>query len=182
MNSRPSDALELYWQVKTKYNAEPLFEFCLEKGLVASRKSAECALDSVWQILACHAESPHPETAFVLAHGEVYGMYEALRKYHKNFDAFCYNLFKVAHHHVLLREVDNAPLDLSDGMIYTIGQLEGQYVDDLSFMLHEWVALRAQDDLQPCALIWSKRSFGEMFFPTSGALAHLNSRWAQFVE
>ncbi len=183
MNSSPSDALERYWQVRTKYNAEPLFESALKAGLVASRKSAERALDSVLQVLACHAESTYPEIAFVLANGEVYGMYEALRKHHeKGFDAFCYNLFGVAHHHLLLSKVHTTPLDVSGGMIYTLGQLEGQYVDDLSFMLREWVDRSHEDHLRPCALIWSKNSFAEMFFPTPQALTSLSSRWTQFVD
>lgn len=183
MNSSPSEALSRYWQVRTNYNPEPVIALALQEGLVASRKSAESALDAVLQLLSCHAESPHMQIPFVFAGGEVYGMYTALRTCHgTDFDTFCLNQFGVCHHHLLLDGIPGTQTDVSGGVIYTLGQLEGHFVDELSYMLHGWIAKNDNNHLRVCALIWAKSWKHEMFFVTPQAMSSLASRWTQFVE
>lgn len=183
MNGHASDALERFWKVRTTFDPEPVLALALEKGLAANKSQGYDSINSVLQILCSHAESPHLGTPFVFASGEIYSMYEALRlQYSAYFDDWCLEEFGVSHHHLLLRDVPTMQPDVQSGMVYTLGQLEGQFSSELTQSLCQWLGRHDNGNYRPCALIWGKSWKHEQFFLSARGVTALCDRWNHYVE
>lgn len=183
MNGQVSEALQRFWKVRANFDSEPILALAMRNGLASNMVSAHVAIESVLQLLCSHAESPQIGTPFVFASGEVYGVYHAIRlHFGNNFDGWCHAEFDTCHHHLLLRDIASSQPDVQAGLAYTLGQLDGQFGNELSAALCYWLERHENNQLHPCALIWAKTWKGEMFDPSPHAVTKLCDRWIQYQE